>query len=618
MEIQNQLRILLEQALARLNLPTAALTFDLPPDLNHGDFATSIALRLTKTVGKPPLQIAQEIADAIPPNDIIEKSEILKPGFINIFLKPSALTVTASPTHVEKKRILVEYTDPNPFKEFHIGHLYSNTVGEAIARLYESQGHDVVRLCYQGDVGIHVACSIYGMIEGDLPDDLQDRNLEEMEQSLSLTDRVKWLGKCYAYGATANKDNPVAAAMIKKLNAQIFLIAQQMHQANTPGFVSQVDYQKFVSEEVYPSETVSKYYTAGRRWTLEYFEQIYRRLGTHSTRPDAQGAFDHYYFESEVAEYGYTTVQKHLTSGLFEIGEGGAIVSSKEKNGLHTRVFINALGLPTYEAKELGLNPEKQKRYQFDHSIIVTANEINEYFKVLLWNLCQIDPYVGAHTTHIGHGVVRLPEGKMSSRTGKILSGESLIEEAKSRILDKMSQSTRETGSGTTPDDTAAEKIAIAAVKYSLLKTNIGRDVVFSFDESLSFEGNSGPYILYTIVRCKSILGKATSEELGASSRQKGSDLQLVARSCDDLLLLRLLARSSTVYALAAQMMAPHTVCTYLYTLASAFSSYYAKVNILKTEDVRLRQTRLHLVSLVAQTLTQGCHLLGFETVEKM
>jgi arginyl-tRNA synthetase len=473
-------------------------------------------------------------------------------------------------------------------------------------------------------VGIHVACSIYGMLEGSLPDNIQDRNLARMEQSLSLTDRVKWLGKCYAYGATANKDDIEAATKIKKLNAQIFLIAQTMHQKETVGFVPQVDYQRFVVEEVYPHDMIYAYYVTGRRWTLEYFEQIYHRLGTSSKRAGALGAFDHYYFESAVAEYGYTTVQKYLQSGLFEVGEGGAIVSSKEKNGLHTRVFINALGLPTYEAKELGLNPQKRVTYPFDQSFIITANEINEYFKVLLWNLKQIDPYVGEHTTHIGHGVVRLPEGKMSSRTGKILSGESLIEEAKGRILEKMSTSTRDTGSGIAPDHSIAEKIAIAAVKYSLLKTNIGKDVVFDFEESLSFEGNSGPYLLYTIVRCRSILEKSKvtiQQSTKSDSDISSSDALRSAStpySSNDLALLRWLVRSPAVYALATRTIAPHTVCTYLYTLASVFSSYYAKVNILKTEDPTLRETRLRLVSQVADTLIRGCHLLGFETVEKM
>jgi len=222
----------------------------------------------------------------------------------------------------------------------------------------------------------------------------------------------------------------------------------------------------------------------------------------------------------------------------------------------------------------------------------------------------------------------------MSSRTGKILSGEALIEEATSRVVEKMSSSS---SSPVIPPPTdvipahagiserfqgdksiIAQKVAIAAIKYSLLKTNLGKDVTFSFDESLSFEGNSGPYLLYTIVRCKSIMSKAMSSELLASSKHKTSGSQLAACSSDDLLLLRLLARYDSVIAQAADKLAPHSVCTYLYTLASEFSSYYAKVNILKTEDVELKQFRLWLVSKIAETLTKGVNILGFEAVEKM
>ena len=677
--LTSQLEKIFIQALTELDLNSDTVSFDLPTDLSHGDFTTNIAMRLAKTAQVNPFELAQSIVKHIPTNDLIEKVEAIKPGFINIFVKPSALLVACSSqlaAPASPQQVCVEYTDPNPFKEFHIGHLYSNTVGESLARLQEAVGHDVYRLCYQGDVGLHVACSIYGMIEGNISassflgeggsaDKAETEGVTfEQAESFPLTDRVKWLGKCYAYGATANKENPEASEKIKKLNAQLFQIAQEMWVKDDPNFKPQIDYKQFVKEEVYPHDLVSEYYVTGRQWTLDYFDEIYKKLGTQSKKSDAQGAFDHYYFESAVAEFGYTTVMEYLQKGLFEKSDG-AIVSSKEKNGLHTRVFINSHGLPTYEAKELGLNPEKYKKYKFDKSIIITANEINEYFKVLLWNLKQIDPYVGEHTIHIGHGVVRLPEGKMSSRTGKILSGEALIEEATSRVVEKMKQ-TRDviarSDAGTTwqsslepgsfskgtegvipaspsvippptdviPADAGiserfqgdksiiAQKVAIAAIKYSLLKTNLGKDVTFSFDESLSFEGNSGPYLLYTIVRCKSIMSKAISSELLASSKHKTSGSQLAACSSDDLLLLRLLARYDSVITQAADKLAPHSVCTYLYTLASEFSSYYAKVNILKTEDVELKQFRLWLVSKIADTLTKGVNILGFEAVEKM
>ncbi len=647
--ITEQLEKICIQALTVLKLSVDGVSFDLPTDLSHGDFTTNIAMRLAKTAQLNPFELAQSIVKHIPANDLIEKVEAIKPGFINIFVKPSALlsTFDRQPSTHKPEKICVEYTDPNPFKEFHIGHLYSNTVGESLARLQEAVGHDVYRLCYQGDVGLHVACSIYGMIEK-----LRIDNVEfKAKESLSLTDRVKWLGQCYAYGATANKEDPEASEKIKKLNAQLFQIAQEMWVRDDPNFMPQIDYKPFVKEEVYPHDLVYEYYVTGRQWTLDYFDEIYKKLGTQSKKSDAAGAFDHYYFESAVAEFGYTTVMQYLEKGLFEKSDG-AIVSSKEKNGLHTRVFINSHGLPTYEAKELGLNPEKYKKYKFDKSIIITANEINEYFKVLLWNLKQIDPYVGEHTIHIGHGVVRLPEGKMSSRTGKILSGEALIEEATSRVVEKMSSSS---SSPVIPADAGiserfqgdksiiAQKVAIAAIKYSLLKTNLGKDVTFSFDESLSFEGNSGPYLLYTIVRCKSILGKSKVESLKSvkSESLRGSaeggdvaispnvtlsstkgpasfQLSTINYQLDDLRLLRLLARYDSVIAQAADKLAPHSVCTYLYTLASEFSSYYAKVNILKTEDVELKQFRLWLVSKIADTLTKGVNILGFEAVEKM
>ena len=193
-------------------------------------------------------------------------------------------------------------------------------------------------------------------------------------------------------------------------------------------------------------------------------------------------------------EYGYGMVMDGLKKGVFIKGEGGAIIFPGSKYGFHERVFINALGLPTYETKDFGNAIAKQVDFKYDESLIVTGNEINDYFHVVIKALSLLHPEVGEKTRHLGHGMVRLPEGKMSSRTGKILRGEWLLDEAK-KYASKLSDSEK-----------VAEEVGVGAIKYALLKSSIGKDVEFNFEESISFEGNSGPYLQYTFARTQSVL----------------------------------------------------------------------------------------------------------------
>lgn len=601
---------LLAQALSSNGIATETLHVDVPSDAQFGDYSTNVALLHAKKLKMNPMELAQKIIDSIPPNEVIESVQAIKPGFINIFLKSNllikVLQETNSASEVSKsdltgKAFTVEFTDPNPFKEFHIGHLYSNTAGEAISRLLEATGVKVRRVNYQGDVGVHVACSVWGMFQKTLnsPMSTDTTELSKIEQ-LQLAERVKWLGQCYAQGATAFKEDEKAKEDIKSLNAQIFMAAQTMWKRERPDFETKVDYTKLVAREVYPQTLVQEYYEKGRRWTLHYFDTIYKRLGT------TYASAGDYYFESYIGELGYDLVHKHVADGVFEKSDG-AIVFKGEKYGFHTRVFINSLGLPTYEAKEIGLNPTKFQDVPFDTSLIVTANEIEEYFKVVLKAMSFVAPEVAAKTKHIAHGVVKLPEGKMSSRTGKIISGESLLNEVRDRLHAKVAESKRLAKDDL---DVTVERLAVAAVKYSFLRSSLGKDVVFNFEESLSFEGNSGPYLLYSIVRCKSILDKA-KDALTTDQKMPAQPEDL------DVGILRLLIHFPDVVTQAATLYSPHLLCTYLHKLAQEFNAYYDKAPILKAEG-DLRTLRLAIVEKVRSTLSAGVQMLGFQEVERM
>lgn len=608
--------------------------FEHPADSSHGDYATNVALilfvQLQKKNGqfKNPRSLAEAIAAKIKSslarnkNNLIASVSVAGPGFINFtlsdqFLLEEMLGVIKRKGEIvsknlKDKKIIVEYTDPNPFKEFHIGHLYSNIVGESICRLLESQGAEVQRVCYQGDAGMHVAKSVWGMKKKLTKDDLQIDKLEK----LGLKKKVEFLGQAYALGATAFKEDKQAQEEIKDINYLTYLSAQETLQ-ETRDWKPQVDYKQYVSQTKLNYQEIKELYQKGRAWSLEYFETIYERLGTR---------FDDYYFESLVGEFGVKIVNDFIKKGIFEKSKG-AVIFPGEKYGLHSRVFINSLGLPTYEAKELGLAPEKYRRFQYDLSIIVTGNEIDEYFKVLIAALKQTNPKLGKITTHLSHGMVSLPEGKMSSRTGKIITGERLLDEARDRVV-KIIKKTRSQFSST-QTKFVAEKVGLAAVKYALLKSNIGGDIAFSFEESLSFQGNSGPYLQYTFVRCKSVLDKVKLDINRPSDTlfdiKRYLDQQLNREERD---VLRNLYQYSEVVNKATSEYQPHRLCTYLYQLAQSFNVFYGEHQIAGGTAAGAvsaagaagvdNNFRLSLTMAIATTLRSGLKLLGIETVDKM
>lgn len=623
--LQTYLSDIFQQSLEKLALPQPeSIAWEHPTNPTFGDYSTNLAMSLfsqLKTGENPsaftnPRALATAIAETAAEIEQTQEGwaaeiTVAGPGFINVTLNNNYfyllihyLTFEHSkviPSTSSGEKVMVEFTDPNPFKEFHIGHLYSNTVGESISRLFETIGAEVKRACYQGDVGMHVAKSVWGMKQKMASN---GQTLAQLEKA-PIHDRVKFLGQAYALGATAFEEDEQAQQEIKEINFLTFLSAQEYLQ-ETIDWQPQVDYRQFLTQTALDFNEIKELYVQGRAWSLAYFESIYTRLGMQ---------FDEFFFESLVGEYGVKIVKKYLEQGIFKESQGAVIFPGSEY-GLHDRVFINSLGLPTYECKELGLAPEKYRRFPYDLSLIITGNEINEYFKVLLTALGQTNPELAKKTKHLSHGMVRLPEGKMSSRTGKILTGEWLLHEAHQRIREIIA----ETRPNLHESEVAiiAEKVGLAAIKYAFLKQGIGKDIAFDFDESLSFQGNSGPYLQYTYVRCHSILTKAAESNIVMNIAEP-FDTDSIYLNDDEKAVARELGKYSETLKLAAQEYAPHHLCTYLYTLAQSFNAFYNKCSVLGEEvPPDTQQLRLQLTKATANVLQHGLHILGIETVEQM
>lgn len=608
-----------------------------PADMSHGDYATNVAMVFAPKAKKSPLALAIEIVEKLKIVQIerqsvttvadeqddfgnLEKIEIAGPGFINFYLKSSVYRKTisdilaagdtygsnASEINTEKtskgqqNKIAFEYTDPNPFKVFHIGHLMANTAGESLARLAELNGAEVKRFCYQGDVGRHIALMMWGLR-------LMDSGIPL--ESASISEKVAYFGKAYALGATAFKKLEDAS----KADGHV----DEQERANSPEFKKMEDEVRELNRKIYDRSDaeLNEIYDKGKEWSLQHFEELYEILGT---------KFDRYFFESQVTAKGIEIVKANTAphgASVFEESNGATIFPG-EKYGLHTRVFLNKDRLPTYEGKEIGLLPTKYDAYNYDLGVTVTANEQDEYFKVVYKAASLIPAFteIVANMKHVSHGMLRLTTGKMSSRTGDVITGESLLMDMIEQSLEKMKERDM------TEDEkkVVAKDVAVAAIKYTVLRQSLGRDIIFDPEKSLSFEGDSGPYLQYAYVRAKSLLAKAKDlgvvqyVDMAGASKEEGED------TADGIniggLMLKLektLARYPETVERAWKELSPHHVANYLIDLAGTFNSFYANTQIVKTEDVA-SPYKVALVQAFSIIMKNGLAVLGIRVPEKM
>src|SRR3989344_4986531 len=576
----------INQILKELGVKNPKVNFDVPTHIEMGDYSTNVAMVYAKQLGRKPIELAKEITTHLEVELPSVEIEVVLPGFINFFFDKDYFgdivkTIISEKNNFGKshflkgQEIMVEFTDPNPFKEFHIGHLMSNSIGESISRVLEFQGAKIKRANWQGDVGIHIAKAVWGMFHSPLSED--DKS--------TIGKSVVYLVRCYALGESQYEEDENVKKEIEEINNKV--------------------YERNDLE-------INQKYDWGRKISLDYFETIYKKLGT---------KFDYYCFESKEGVLGKKIVEEYLKKGVFEESEG-AVVFRGEKYGLHTRVFINSKGIPTYEAKELGLNREKfNVEPKLNQSIIITGNEINEYFKVLLQVISLIFPEIGQKTKHLSHGMLRLPEGKMSSRTRSLISVESFITKIQEKKLEKMEDRKMEKEER----NSISEIITIGALKYSILKQTIGKDIIFDFDKSISFEGDSGPYLQYACVRAKSILQKSAMSKMPFDISQKTGMLG-VSKMPFDIGVLgewqttdleRLLERFPDVVKRAGEEYSPSYITTHLIELAGEFNSFYASHKIIDEKD-ETSPYRLALTQAFVFVMTSGLNLLGIKVPEQM
>jgi arginyl-tRNA synthetase len=531
------------------------------PEVKFGDFATNVALQIAQNLTDVPAGGPRGVAEAIVANlqhETISKAEVAGPGFINLTLSDQALLklMTTKPSKpLTGKKILVEYSDPNPLKPLHAGHLYATLVGDTIARLIENAGADITRLNYGGDVGRHVAISMWSILKN-----LQGENPEKLSD---ITHKPQWLGERYVEGTAAFEDNETAKQEILVINKRVY----ELHDKND-----------------HESPFAQIYWTC-RQWSYDYFASLYTQLQV--------VPFDRFIPESEVTPLGVQIVEAELAKGVFEKSDG-AVIFNGEKYGLHTRVFINSEGLPTYETKDVGLSLTKWKDYHADQSIITTANEQAQYMQVVLKAIEQFEPEAAKSTTHLTFGFVKLQGGvKMSSRKGNIVTALDVLNAARQAGEESSAHPTEDT--------------ILAAVKYAFAKNRIGGDIIYDPIESIALEGNSGPYLQYAHARACSILRKG----------QEKVDKQITIGSLEpgERLLVGKMGEYAEIIDRATAELMPHHICTFLYELAQTFNRFYEQNRVIG--DTR-QSERLSLILQYTDILKSGLELLGIHAPEEM
>lgn len=556
MDIRTELEEKLSKIASKISGEEVSAALNVSKDLSKGDFASNIAMRISKK--GDPMVTGERIVEEIRKDEGLykrfEKIELLKPGFINFYLSFDEVIKGISEALEgpkaalkDNQELIFEFGDPKPFKEPHIWHLRNFILGEAICRILSDE-HKIIRANYQGDVGMHVAKAIYGITKLGI-DALSIGNLEE---------KAKFLGKAYAAGAKEFEENEEAKKDISEINKKV--------------------YEK--------DPEIMKIWEKGREISLSYFETLYKALVI---------SYDKYYFESQTAEEGLKIVKENIGK-VFEEHEG-AVVFRGEDLGLHTRVFITSAGYATYEGKDLALAILKNKDFPKAASIVMTANEQVDYFKVLIAALNKINPQISEKTKHLSFGFVDLKEGKMSSRTGNIVPAFWLLEETRKRL---------KSGFKDAPES-VLDVISIGAVKWSMLKFSRESNISFSIEESIQIEGNSGPYMQYSYARAKSLLGNSTKKPSEANLREN-TNREMLA-------LLRLVCQFNAVRKEAAEKFSPNILTNYLYDLAKSFNTFYEKEKVIGAEN---ETEKIYVIDAVSKVLKNGLNLLGIDAPDKI
>lgn len=560
----------LEQLLKTVGIETP-LEFTTPPKPEMGDVAVA-CFQIAKTAGKNPVEMAQEIAEALSAHlhedHLVERVQAFGP-YVNFFLKTSVFAEQVliavesagasfgSTDSGKGKSVMIEYPSNNTHKEFHVGHLRIACIGNALVQLYRASGYKVIPVNYLNDFGAHVAKCLWAL-----------QKFHGQEQPPE--NKQKWLGDIYVEAGAYLRDHEEA-------KTEVMEVQQQLEARDS---------------SLWPL------YEKTRTWSIEKFRELFVELGV---------VHQDVFYESDIKARAQAKVDELIEKGIATVGERGAIIIDLEAYDLGVAMVRKSDGTGLYLTSDLPLAEEKFKRYPVDESIVMTGQEQSFYFRQLF----QVLQLIGFHNkfTHLAPGLVTMAGKKMSSRLGNVVLYEdlrgTLYEELFSQTAARHPEWSHEQLQKT------AHTLTMAALKFTIQKHEVIKSIAFDIEEAVSVDGFTGPYILYVIARINSVLRKAS-----VSSRTDVQYRELTTPEEKKVLLI--IAEYSDMIQKALMTYNPSVVAKYCFDLAQAYNSFYNARSILSAERQSVVDARLALSRSVKQILQNALQLLTIDTVEEM
>ncbi|GAB1432698.1 arginine--tRNA ligase [Spirochaetota bacterium] len=552
----------------------ANLVLETPPDSEMGDIGFPM-FPLAKAMRMSPADIAKTVANRLENRSRPSgKIKVLGP-YLNIFInREEVIAETLAAVKAGAKygftdalsgtKIMIEFSSPNTNKPLHLGHLRNDVLGESSARILKANGADVMKINLINDRGIHICKSMLSYMK-------YGGNREPKDEGKKSD---HFVGDYYVRFNDLMKEDPQAEE-----KAQELLVKWEDGDSATHELWKKMN-----------------------DWAVKGIQNTYKRTGV---------SFDKYYFESQVYLTGKEEVQKGLNNGAFFRAEDGSIRVDLSSIGLEEKVLLRKDGTSIYMTQDLGLAIHRHKDWPFNRLVYVVANEQQYHFKVLFYILEKLGYSWAKNLYHLSYGLVNLPEGRMKTREGTVVDADTLLDSLKELAMEEILSKGREEQVG--DPELTAEKIALGAVHYYLAQATPSKDMVFNPKESLSFTGNTGPYIQYMGARISSMLRKKAD----SASANGSIKPELLAKKIEwDL--VKLVAGYPEAVEDAGQNYNPSVLASHLYDIASSFSRYYHDEPILNCPDKDLSASRLALCEAVLVVLKNGLELLCIPFLEIM
>ncbi len=555
---------------------------------------TLVVFPFLKMSKKAPEATAQEIGEqlVVKVPEVISKFNVIK-GFLNLVINPAQWiellesiqqnpTFGFTPVTEESPLVMIEYSSPNTNKPLHLGHVRNNLLGWALANVMQANGNKVVKTNIVNDRGIHICKSMLAWLKWG--------NGETPESSGKKGDHL--IGDYYVAFDKHYREE------VKELVAQ----GMDEEQAKQEAPLIKEAHEMLVKWEQNDPE-VRALWKKMNEWVYAGFDETYKALGV---------SFDKIYYESETYLEGKEKVEEGLQKGFFYRREDGSVWADLTKEGLDEKLLLRSDGTSVYMTQDIGTAKLRFQDFPIDKMIYVVGNEQNYHFQVLSILLDKLGFKWGKDLVHFSYGMVELPNGKMKSREGTVVDADDLIatmiSDARQMSADKVNKL-----EGITEEEAQeiARIVGMGALKYFILKVDARKNMLFNPEESIDFNGNTGPFIQYTYARIRSILRKAGDVDLTALA----NDTEL---SDKEISLIQHLQGFQAAVKQAGADYNPSCIANYCYELVKEYNQFYHDFSVLREEDEKKRLFRIALSAAVSQVVKNGMGLLGIEVPERM